>query len=257
VFETSADNIGFRLARGKFLVEVQADMQVTTFGFNYLLSAPCRAFADVFAVSGRGAHNFNGQRGVGKLEDAVEARVPPFGNDWGAVGAVCLTETVNRGPLVLRRDDAAALGFLDEANFVLGDDEHDLMARAHASRNLRSAYVPVEFHSPLARGTTRKPRSAVDEAVLRERLARSSGGALAALNVLNGVPGLGEDVRYIPGWQVRAAGAGEKAAYEATEAARKAAADAAPGGAADASLLQQTALEFAQIVAHARQGAKP
>lgn len=38
IFETSCDNIGFTLARGRFCLEIQADMQMIQYGYNEQLA---------------------------------------------------------------------------------------------------------------------------------------------------------------------------------------------------------------------------
>ena len=42
-----------------------------------------------------------------------------------------VAETCNRGPLLFVGRRLKALNYLDEDNFVLGDDDHDVMARAY------------------------------------------------------------------------------------------------------------------------------
>ena len=53
LFETTCDNIGLRLAEGNYIVEVQADIEIYTFGYDELLTRPMKKYDDIFAVSGR------------------------------------------------------------------------------------------------------------------------------------------------------------------------------------------------------------
>jgi hypothetical protein len=71
------------------------------------------------------------------------------------------------------------LNWLDEEHYVLGDDEHDLFARAWAQKGWRTAFFPVEFNAPLAWGSTRKPRTAHVQAYLDQRRSKEKGGFLA------------------------------------------------------------------------------
>lgn len=179
IFETSCDNQGFTLARGKYIVEVQADMVVLTFGYNILLSSPLEQYSDLIAVSGRCCHAINQSVGMhaGKLGEAI-SHPHRILQEFEAYGKVFLSHTVNRGPLVLRRSMVEELGFLDEAHYVLGDDEHDLFARAWAQKQWRCGFVPVEVYSPLEWGSTRKERPPEVQAYLNRREENKPGGFL-------------------------------------------------------------------------------
>jgi glycosyltransferase involved in cell wall biosynthesis len=186
VFETSADNIGFRNCKGTYWIEVQADMQMKTYGFNYLLSKPCRAWTDVFAVSGRCCHQWKDfSVGTGKLGTAAER---PLQLGWHQMDKFYTTETCNRGPLLFVGERLKKLGYLDEVNFVLGDDDHDVMARAWAHEKWINGYVPIEVYSPLGHGSTQKPRDATNAAVLAARLQKSDGGFLKRFLAANHPP---------------------------------------------------------------------
>ena len=171
IFETSCDNQGFVLSRGDYIVEVQADMVILTFGYNILLASPLVQYRDLIAISGRCCHGINNMPGgihVGKLGETV-SRPHLMLQDFEGFGKVVLSHTVNRGPLVLRRSMLEALGFLDEAHYVLGDDEHDLFARAWVQKQWRCGFVPVEVYSPLEWGSTRKERPPNVQAYLEQR----------------------------------------------------------------------------------------
>jgi glycosyltransferase involved in cell wall biosynthesis len=156
VFETSCDNLGFVNARGKYIVEIQADMQIQTSNYNILLAMPLEIYPDLIAVSGRCCHTLTmPYEGVGKLNANVEQ---PHNLPFDKYNQIFLSHTVNRGPMVLRRSMVEDLGYLDEYNFVLENDEHDLFYRAWTQKRWRTAFYPVEVYSPLAWGSTRKPR---------------------------------------------------------------------------------------------------
>jgi hypothetical protein len=62
-----------------------------------------------------------------------------------------------------------ALGYLNEQQFVLENDEHDLFYRAWTQKGWRTAFYPVEVYSPLAWGSTRKARPRHVQAYLDSR----------------------------------------------------------------------------------------
>jgi len=167
IFETSCDNLGFVNTTGKYIIEIQADMQVMTQGYNMLLTTPMQIYPDLIAVSGRCCHTLTGVfTGVGKLGSLVES---PHVTSFQGMNQIHLSHTVNRGPLALRRSMLEELNYLDEKKFVLGDDEHDLFIRAWNQKRWRTAFYPVEVYSPLSWGTTRKSRPARVQAYLDSR----------------------------------------------------------------------------------------
>ena len=167
IFETSCDNLGFVNARGKYIVEIQADMQIQTLGYNVLLAMPLEIYPDLIAVSGRCCHTLTSPtEGVGKLGARAEE---PHNLPFNMYNQIYLSHTVNRGPLVLRRSMLEELGYLDESNFVLGDDEHDLFYRAWTQKQWRTAFYPIEVYSPLSWGSTRKTRPPHVQAYLNSR----------------------------------------------------------------------------------------
>jgi glycosyltransferase involved in cell wall biosynthesis len=205
IFETSCDNIGFRLSKGKYLLEIQSDIRIITFGFNFILSKPFRLYDDIISVSGRCAHtimfsdvelNHDGftywiplkvERGerpkrdiyaIGKMGDSVEN---PLSIDFKYINKFFILDTCNRGPMMFLNDKIKEIGYLDEQNFVLGDDEHDLNLRAKYLKNWICGYVPIEYYSPLKWGTSRKDKSKENIDFLNKRKLRSNGGFLSTI----------------------------------------------------------------------------
>lgn len=179
IFETSTDNLVATIARGKYYINVQADCKLHTFGWNWLLSKPCIAWTDVFAVSGRAAHDlFAPQSGIGKLGfDGCE----PLKQNFDHGNTFYSYESCIRTPLLFDLEKLRELGYMDEQNFCMDGDDHDLMARA-ALKGYRCGYVPIEYESPIEWGSTRKGMDAVNQAVFDARMARSDGGYLGTLN---------------------------------------------------------------------------
>lgn len=177
IFETAADNIGFLLSRGKYIIEIQADMKILTPGFNEILAAPCKVMPNVCGVSGRCCHTWSSSVGVGRL-----------GMDFGVPGNIpdvhmkkfFVANTCNRGPLLLDRKKLVELGYLDQHNFYLEDSDHDYFARAYIQRGWICGYSPIEVYAPMQHGSRRKPRNEENTRIHDFLKNRSDGGFLRA-----------------------------------------------------------------------------
>jgi glycosyltransferase involved in cell wall biosynthesis len=172
LFECAADNLGFAVARAPYLLEIQADMEMTERGYNVLLKRPFEVRNDIIGVSGRCCHGLYGGDYIGRGGMDIEA---PYDSSLSN-RMFYVYETCNRGPLMLHHAKLRELGYLDEQNFYLDNSDHDLFARAWALRKWICGYVPIHFQSPLANGSTRKPRDPANEKALIERKERSNGG---------------------------------------------------------------------------------
>jgi glycosyltransferase involved in cell wall biosynthesis len=180
LFETACDNQGFRLAKGKYIIEIQADMEILTFGYNILLASPLEQYPDMIGVSGRCCHGINNSSKpiiIGKLGNTTN-KPHVILQDFQSYNKVFLSHTVNRGPLALRKSMLEQLEYLDEEHFTLGNDEHDLFVRAWAFKKWRCGFVPVEVYSPLEWGSTRKQRDSTIQSYLDERSKREKDGFL-------------------------------------------------------------------------------
>ena len=155
LFETKCDNIGFKLSKAKFVLEIQADMQMLTKGYDQILSKPFNKIENVIAVSGRCAHFFdykNQSDGTGKLGVNIEKSIKELNvksNNF------YIFDTCNRGPLLIDNYKLRQMNYLDERNYFLDNSEHDLMMRARLSKNYICGYFPIDFYAPLKDGSTR------------------------------------------------------------------------------------------------------
>ena len=165
LFETKCDNIGFKLAKGKYLLEIQADMEMTEFSYNKHLTKPFNLLPNVIAVSGRCAHNLYRGGGIGKLGTLIEKNIDELKIDRNVFYTY---ETCNRGPLLLDREKVKELNYLDEKNYFLDNSDHDLMARAYLLKKYICGYVPIDFNSPLKDGSTRKQKDKKNKEVFNE-----------------------------------------------------------------------------------------
>ena len=185
VFETTCDNIGFIASSGSYILEIQADMEMTEYGFNANLARGIDDYDDIIAVSGRCTHAFGSPIGVGKLGELIEKPLDP-GIDRNTMH---MHGTCNRGPLLFHKQKLAALGFLDEQNYFLLDSDHDLFARALEIKGWKCGYIPMEFKSPLKDGSARKPLlderiRTLNQQVLELKSQRPNNGFLTSLDRL-------------------------------------------------------------------------
>jgi glycosyltransferase involved in cell wall biosynthesis len=175
LFEAAADNIGFRLSTGKYILEIQADMEMCEKNYNLILKKPFEKIENVIAVSGRCSHDFKQTSVIGRGGRNI---LYPYNKSLYNNNTFYIYETCNRGPLLLSKEKIRKLGFLDEKNFYLDDSDHDLMARAYYNYGYICGYVPIDFNAPLENGSTRKPRSNIQQYFLYLRKNMSDGGFL-------------------------------------------------------------------------------
>jgi len=159
LFETASDNIGFLCSRGKYVIEIQSDIEITEMGYNMKMLKPFMKLSNVIGVSGRCCHNLTNSDGVGKLGNLIEFPI----NKSIDKGAFYVGETCNRGPLMLDLEKLRSLGFLDEKSYFLNNSDHDLFARAYYKNEWICGYIPIEFISPLQNGSTRKKKDELNE----------------------------------------------------------------------------------------------
>lgn len=161
LFETSADNLGFICSNGEYILEIQADMTMTEYGYNMKLLKPFIINENIIGISGRCCHSFDETNGIGKL--GLDITKPLSLLDNIDKNSYYIGETCNRGPLLLNKSKLKELGYLDEVNYFLDNSDHDLFARAYFLKNWICGYVPIDFIALLENGSTRKPRDSNNE----------------------------------------------------------------------------------------------
>ena len=165
VFETKANNMGLFSAEGKYVIIVQDDMVIKEEGWNTRMRKPFEAFDDVFAVTARTAHNyvFNSNSPYLGMEEDLD-------NCWCNIVEPCdeatrsntprdvfaVRGTVNRGPLMINREDLNKLNYFDEAYAPQDMDDHDLMFRMHKELGKVCGCYWIDFESDPSWGGTRK-----------------------------------------------------------------------------------------------------
>ena len=164
VFETKANNVGLKSAKGEYVIIVQDDMIIKEKGWNLRMQKPFDAFDDVFAVTSRTAHNweFNpNTKHLGMEEDidnawsdicnhTDHANSSTISRDVFAVRA-----SVNRGPLMMNHEDLKTMGYFDEAFSPQDMDDHDLMYRMHKELGKVCGCYWINFESRDEWGGTR------------------------------------------------------------------------------------------------------
>ena len=174
-FETKCDNFGFKLSEGKYLLEIQADMEMTELGYNKYLTKPFNNFTNIIAVSGRCAHNFYRSGGVGKLGGFIEKDISELNVNRDYFYQY---ETCNRGPLLLDKNKVKELNYLNEEKFFLNNSDHDLIIRAYLNYHYICGYIPINFKADLKNGSTRKKKDEKNESQLKimEKKVNNLGG---------------------------------------------------------------------------------
>jgi hypothetical protein len=173
VWETTANNIGMRGALGRYWILLQDDMRMEVAGWNTLLALPLQRWTDLFAVSGRCAHARAGRDHAGRCGEDVRR---PLVAEIPVRCAFHIRDTVNRGPYVVEAHKMKLLGYFDEHNFHMENDDHDANARALA-RGWKSGWMPLDWSQVKPK---RRPRAETAEefAFTTFRKARSNGGFL-------------------------------------------------------------------------------
>ncbi len=140
VFETKANNIGFRNSTGDLIYVIQDDMLLSELNWMDRMAKPFQVWSDVFAVTARTAHNW-----VYNPKSVHQYMTANLDNCWCDVlnhtehaskvntprNVFSVRDSANRGPLVLDHDSLRKLNYLDETFSPQDMDDHDLCYRAY------------------------------------------------------------------------------------------------------------------------------
>lgn len=185
VWETRANNAGMRLADTDHVTLIQDDMLIKHPSWDRALLEVFDS-RKVFAVSGRASHDFSLRNGqfvpenlsgrefplglsslLGRAVGRFMRKFRPFWiyRFWGPVSVAL---TVNRGPLMLRRELVVQLGYLDEAFAPFELDDVDLCCRAFKSWGLKSASRPIYYEEVGGSKATSSISSEMSERCIRK-----------------------------------------------------------------------------------------
>ena len=162
IFETACDNLGFFIAEGFYLLEIQSDMIIHDKGFDKRMidALNNNKFS---SVSGRSCHSWFDILGpklkiisILKLKSPISLIL--FGNGAKGyvgknlynnilvgsplLGEVYEADTNCRGPWLINKYLFNKIGPLDTDKFFLGYDDHDFNLRG-SELGFRSGYTPV------------------------------------------------------------------------------------------------------------------
>ncbi len=164
VFETRANNMCARTSRGEYVIIVQDDCIIRDYGFDERILRPMRTWDDIFAVTGRCAHNWqfnpnskdinsqpHGREWCDILEHVNHANVSSIPRDVFAIRDSC-----NRGPLAINRKEFEEMGYFSEEIFLQDMDDHLLMNDAWVKLGKKVGYYGINFESKDEWGGTRE-----------------------------------------------------------------------------------------------------
>jgi len=202
LFESTCENIVFRLSLGAYLVSTQADIYLEDESFLSRSASVLEKYGDVFAVSGRAVVNeartkWSRSRHVlsllsrirlpSPLEMQKDLRLGAYFPGLKVYGdrssqptskmhftskqlrSLFIGPSVLRGPIVWRAEVFRQMGGFRDECFFLGRDEMDLCQRAHQELGLYVGFMPSTSFSFLWQGTSHKERSLIAEAEMNNR----------------------------------------------------------------------------------------
>lgn len=187
LFETAADNIGFFYSRGKYCLELRANMKMIENGYNMKMLKPFILDDNIIGISGRCCSDFSGENGIGKLGWNILLDTKDIPNI--SSNSYYIAETCYRGPLLFDKLKLRQLGYLDEVNYFMENDVHDLFARAYVEKKWKCGYVPIDFNSLKEYGIKRKKRDELNKEYYEKYLVETKNSINAFLQKnINKIP---------------------------------------------------------------------
>ena len=150
VFELRANNHGLKNATSTYSIIIQDDVIITERDFDIALVKPLRQYEDVFAVSGRNAHNISFSNTHLEYFDMTgpEVNTP--------TGIFSLRTVINRGPIAFDNLILNKLNYFDEEFSPNAYDDMDLCLRAFRVFGKRCGSLRIGFESKPEWGTGRQ-----------------------------------------------------------------------------------------------------
>lgn|GEM_PF-2745138 len=165
VYETRANNIGFRLAEEDYMITVQDDMVIKERGWERRLTYPLRKFDDVIAVSSRTAQN------IEYIDESKHIYTERAARELNSLSRdiFAVRDVINRGPVAFNMKHLKTLNYLNE-NYAPSDlDDADLCLRAWKEKRLRCGAYWINYISRLEWGKTRAKDSTMDVSTQNRR----------------------------------------------------------------------------------------
>ena len=202
LFESTAENILFKLCNQKYFVTIQSDLYFVDVSFLSRSESAFSLVPDLFAISGKALvsfetltrlkaflnsllHAFNAirkLRPIGIRKVRLGLFLPKLGyfGDMSSppdvlmkfkrkeLNTLFLGEAIIRGPVVWKAEIFRELNGYDDVAHPLGRDDCDICFRAYLLGYM-SGYLPCVAYSIFKQGTTRKKRSPDDQNSLDAR----------------------------------------------------------------------------------------
>lgn len=167
VHELLSNNAGIRAASKSWVLLIQDDMVMMEKGFDAHLLGAALKYPDIFAVTGRAAHNVvRAQNGNLVYPDLLGWDNRPPRN------RVYIRDVINRGPILFDLKRMKRLGLFDKEFAPCNQDDHDICFRAYRHGWLcGSAWI--DYVSPAAWGTSRctaKGATIINKAIARNAI---------------------------------------------------------------------------------------
>lgn len=174
IYETACDCVGLEISSGYYICELQSDIFLNDIGFDRKLIDSLEA-NEFCSVSGRCGHSWAymftlRQKIIAFLFGNLKFKdIFSFGYIIGRGGMDAFdnkvildcfsytTDTNNRGPWMTSKKVISVIGFLNEKDFFLGNDDHDFNWRG-AKKGYKAGYVNVNFNSNFEDGSTRQKK---------------------------------------------------------------------------------------------------
>ncbi len=160
VYETRANNVGFKQAKEEYLITLQDDVVIKELGWERRLTLPLRMFRDVLGVTGRVSQD------IESVDLEHESFINRAGRELGTLNdqTFAIRDVINRGPIALRTEYLRTLNFLDE-EFAPSDlDDADLSLRAWTKNKWKVGAFTINYDSPLEWGKSRNKDSTMHAA---------------------------------------------------------------------------------------------
>jgi len=154
VYETIANNIGMKEAKGDYFILVQDDMIVDEKGWDERLIKPLMAFDDVAIVSSRLACNILPKKNIHNIHEDVFVDMADS-NTIKSRDQFAIRKIIARGPVALNAEKIKRLNYLDIEYAPYTWDDVDLCARAYKEFGWLCGYYESKCISKPEWGTTR------------------------------------------------------------------------------------------------------
>ncbi len=151
IYETKANNVGFRLAKEEFMITLQDDMIIKEKSWEKRLTYPLRKFNYVLAVTSRGAHD------IEEINSNAEKYTNMASRELGTLdrNTFAIRDIINRGPIAFRMEYLRKLNYLNENYAPCNLDEADLSLRAWRLYKWNVGAFWIDYYSPLEFGKSR------------------------------------------------------------------------------------------------------